>query len=411
MTLSSEIITDFAVIMTIAGLVTFIFHRLRQPLILGYLIAGIIIGPYSPPFSLIGQPDVLNAASDLGVILLLFGIGLAFPLSRLRSLGFRTYLGISLIEIALMFIISFVAGQILDWSLMDRLFLATALASSSTVVIAKVLTEFGKLKETSALIMMGVLVVEDLLVVLILALITSITGNGSSGFPGLAWDVGKILLFIFGTLAIGILIIPRLIDWVAHPERDDHFEHTEHDEVLVLVALGLCFAFSVAANLTGLSAAIGAFLMGVLIASAKSAARVSSLTSHIKDMFGAMFFVSMGALIDISKFRVFLAPALVVTVIMMVGKVIGCGLGTRIFKYDRSTALKVGLGMGQIGEFALIVVKTGQDLNLISSFLFPTIGTAVAITTFLTPYMIRLSYKFNLDRWPWFWRYFSKKKS
>jgi CPA2 family monovalent cation:H+ antiporter-2 len=138
------------------------------------------------------------------------------------------------------------------------------------------------------------------------------------------------------------------------------------------------------------------------MASSQSAGKVGFLTSRIKDMFGAMFFVSMGAFIDITQFREFLIPALIVTVIMMVGKVIGCGLGTKLFGYDYSTSLKVGLGMGQIGEFAFIVAKAGQDLNVISSFLFPTIGVAVGITTFLTPYMIKLSYKTNPDRCPIF---------
>ncbi len=399
MTFASEIITDFAVIMTIAGIVTFIFHKLKQPLILGYLVAGIIIGPYSPPFSLIRRLDVLSAVADLGVILLLFGVGLEFPLAKLRTIGLKVYLGISAIEITLMFIISYTIGHLLHWPLMDSLFLGAALASSSTVVIAKVLTDMGKLKDTSALLMMGILVAEDLIVVLILALITSIVGASSFAFPGLVWTIGKILLFMFGTLAVGILIIPKIIDWVSHPENDKSLEHKEHDEVLLLVALGFCFGLSVVANLMGLSMAIGAFLIGVVISSAKSAGKVAFLTSRIKDMFGAMFFVSMGALIDITGFRVFLIPALIVTAIMMVGKVVGCGLGAKVFRYDISTSFKVGLGMGQIGEFAFIVAKTGQDLNVISSFLFPTIGVAVAITTFFTPYLIRLSYKIDPNQW------------
>ena len=212
MSFSSQVITDFAVIMTIAGLVTLIFHRLRQPLILGYLIAGIIIGPYSPPFSLVSRLEVLNAAADLGVILLLFGIGLEFPISRLRTIGIKVYAGISAIEIALMFIVSYAIGQLLQWPLMDRLFLATALASSSTVVIAKVLAELGKLKDTSALVMMGILIVEDLIVIMLLGFITSIGGTGLFGISGLAWTAGKILLFVFGTLAIGILIIPKIVN-------------------------------------------------------------------------------------------------------------------------------------------------------------------------------------------------------
>jgi len=389
-TFSSEIIADFAVIMTIGALFTFLFYELKQPLILGYLIAGVIIGPYTPPFSLVSRLEVLGAAADLGVILLLFGIGLEFPLARLRKVGFKVPIGVSAIEIALMFLISYGIGWILGWSFMDSLFLGTALASSSTVIIAKVLSDLGKLKDTSALIMMGVLVAEDLFVILILALITAIVGTGSLAFPSLAWTIGKVLLFFFGTLIVGSLVVPRIIDRVAR---------LKHDEVLILIALGLCFGLSVVANMLGLSMAIGAFLSGVLVASAKSAGRVASLSSPIKDMFAAMFFVSMGALIDISQFRVFLIPALVITFMMVVGKMIGCGVGTKAFGYNTSTSLKVGLGMGQIGEFAFIVAKAGQDLNVIGTAVFPTIAIAAAITAFLTPYMIKLSYRINPTQW------------
>lgn len=390
MTFSSEIVADFAVIMTIAAIVTFIFYKLKQPLILGYLIAGIIIGPYTPPFSLVTRLDILGAASDLGMILLLFGIGLEFPLATLRKLGFKVPIGISVIEIALMFLISYGIGWILGWSSMDSLFLGTALASSSTVIIAKVLSDMGKLKEISARVMMGVVVTEDIFVITILAIITSIVASGSSVFPGLGWTVGKILLFIFGTLIVGSLIVPKIIDRIARLGRN---------EVLILIALGLCFGLSVMANLLGLSMATGAFLMGVLVANAKSAGRVASLTSPIKDMFGAMFFVSIGALIDITQFRVFLIPALIVTAIMLVGKTVGCGLGAKVFGYDTNTSLKVGLGMGQIGEFAFIVMKAGHDLGVISPFLFPTVGVAAAITAFTVPYSIKLSYRIDSTQW------------
>lgn len=390
MIFSSQIVADFAVIMTIAAIVYFIFHKLKQPAILGYLVAGVIIGPHTPPFSLISNLDTLATAAELGVILLLFGIGLEFPLTRLRNIGLKVPIGISVIEIALMFLISYGIGWMLGWSFMDSLFLGAALASSSTVVIAKVLTDLGKLKDTSALVMMGVLVAEDILVVLMLALITSIAGAGSLGLPGLAWTISKILLFIFGALIIGSWVVPRIIDRIARLEQN---------EVLILVALGLCFGLAVVANLLGLSMAIGAFLMGVLVANAKSSGKVTTLTSPIKDMFAAMFFVSMGAFIDITQFRVFLVPALIVTAVMMVGKMVGCGLGTKILGYDTPTSLKVGLGMGQIGEFAFIVAKAGQDLNLISPILFPIIGVAAAITAFATPYTIKLSYRIDPTQW------------
>jgi len=397
MPLSYQVIADLAVIMVIAAAVTFIFHKLKQPLILGYLIAGIIIGPYTPPFSLVSRLDVLGATADLGVILLLFAIGLEFPIARLRTIRLKVYAGISAIEIALMFLISYGVGWFLGWSFIDCLFLGAALASSSTVIIAKVLRDMGKLKDISALVMMGVLVAEDLIVIAILAVITSIVGVSSSSFLDISWTLGKVLLFLIGASLIGVMVIPKVIDWVAHTQDDCQ---TEHDEVLLLTALGLCFALSIIGNALGLSMAIGAFLMGVFIAGAKTSARIATLISSIKDMFAAIFFVSMGAFIDVTQFQTFLIPALLVTAIMIAGKVIGCGLGTRLFGYDTSTSIKVGLGMGQIGEFAFIVAKAGQDLNVTSASLFSTIGVAVAITAFVSPYMIRLSYRIDLSRLP-----------
>lgn len=168
-----------------------------------------------------------------------------------------------------------------------------------------------------------------------------------------------------------------------------------NNEVLLLIVLGLAFGLSIVAHLMGFSMAIGAFLMGVITASVKSVEKIMALISPVKDMFAAIFFVSIGALIDITQFRYFMIPALLITGLMIAGKMIGCGVGTKIFGYDTSTSVKVGLGMSQIGEFAFIVMKAGQDTNLISPYLFPTVGVAAAITTFLTPYMIKLSYKIN----------------
>jgi CPA2 family monovalent cation:H+ antiporter-2 len=252
----------------------------------------------------------------------------------------------------------------------------------------------GKLKDISALVMMGILIVEDLIVVTMLALIISMVGSDTSEFNDMTLTLGKIILFIVGAFLIGMLIIPRIIDKVAHPESDD--EKT-HNEVLILVALGLCFTLSIIGNLIGLSLAIGAFLMGVFIASAKSAEKVATLTSPIKIMFAAMFFVSMGALIDITQFQVFLPAALLVTATMVVGKIAGVGIGTRIFGFDKSISLRVGLGMGQIGEFAFIVVNAGQALEVVNPVLFPTIAVSVAITAFLTPYLIKFSYRITPD--------------
>jgi monovalent cation:H+ antiporter-2, CPA2 family len=388
-TFSTSIVSDFAVIMVISAVVFFIFNRLKQPTILGYLIAGVIIGPYTPPFSLVTNLNVLGAVADLGVILLLFAIGLRFPLTKLRSVG-KISIGVAAIEIVVMLLISFGIGWLLKWPLMDSLFLGTALASSSTVIIAKVLGDMGKLESPSTLVMLGVLVVEDLIVVGLLATITSSADSGSLDFSIVGWQIAKILAFVFGSLALGLLIIPRIINKIVK---------IRNNELIILVVLGLCFGLSMVANLMGFSMAIGAFLMGVIIASATSIDKVESLVSPVKDMFAAMFFVSMGALIDISQFRIFLLPALLITALMVFGKMFGCGLGTKIFGKDINTSFKVGLGMSQIGEFAFIVIKAGQDANLISSYLFPIVGVAAAITTFLTPYLIKLSYRVDLTKY------------
>jgi monovalent cation:H+ antiporter-2, CPA2 family len=220
MSSSLDIVRDYAVIMAVAAVITFVFHKLRQPLILGYLIAGIIIGPFTPPFSFVSRLDVLSSAADLGVILLLFGVGLEFPLYRLKRIGLKVYTTISLVEILLMFVISYGIGSLLHWSLMDSLFVGAALASSGTVIIAKVLQDMGKFKDMSALLMMGILVAEDLIVVLMLAIITSVVSVTSSTIPDLAWATGKILLFVFGTLIVGIFIIPKIIDWISRPEKN-----------------------------------------------------------------------------------------------------------------------------------------------------------------------------------------------
>ena len=359
-----SIVADLAIIMTVAGIIVYLFHRLKQPLILGYLIAGIIIGPYTPPFSLLSQPDVFRQTADLGVILLLFGIGLEFPLSRFRSVG-KVSLGVAGIEIAIMMLLSFGVSWLLDWSLIEALFLGTALASSSTTVIAKVLSDLGKIKETSSSIMLGVLVVEDLIVVGLLALITSTISTGSLSPINLSIVVGKTVGFVVGSLALGVFVVPRVVN---------NLLKMGNNEVLLLVILGMVFGLSLLANILGLSMAIGAFLMGVAVANCECADCIHNLISPVKDMFAAIFFVSVGALIDVTQFSIFILPALLITLLMVVGKVLGCGIGTRVMGYDRSTAFRVGLGMSQIGEFAFIVMKAGQDLNVISSVLYSVVG-------------------------------------
>lgn len=385
MNFETQIVTDIAVLMVVASVITIMFYKLKQPIVVGYLIAGIIIGPFTPPFSLVSRIDILSVFAELGVILLLFAIGLEFPMRRLKAVG-RVSFGVAAVEITLMFFISWIIGNALNWSFFDTLFLGAALASSSTTIIAKILSDLGKLKEIPANIMLGVLVVEDVFVVIILAMLQSIAMMGALSFEELLFTVLKVSLFIGGTLAIGRFAIPKMVDRVAKMGSR---------ELLLILMLGLCFSFSIIANLAGFSVAIGAFLIGVVIADSRSAEEVARQTVSLKDMFGAIFFVSMGALMDVTHLGVFWLPALMVTLVMLGGKFIGCSLGTRLFRYSTRTSLKVGLGMAQIGEFAFIVIKVGQDLGVVSPFLLPIIGVAAIITTFMTPYLIRFSYRYQ----------------
>jgi monovalent cation:H+ antiporter-2, CPA2 family len=388
MSFELQVITDLAVVMVIASAVAFIFYKLKQPLIIGYLIAGIIIGPFSPPFSLISNTEFLNVFAEIGVILLLFTIGLEFPIRKLQSLG-RVVIGVSAIEITLMLVISYAVGAFLGWGFYDTLFLGAALASSSTTIIAKVLGDAGKINEISSVIMLGILVVEDVVVVIILAMLQNVAVANTISVVDSLWLIAKLAIFIGGTLIVGGFFLPKAIDRVAR---------TESKELLYISLLGICFAFAILSTQVGFSAAIGAFIIGVVVARARCREEINKQIGPFQLVFGAIFFVSMGALMDISQIATYWFPALVVTLAVLGTKLASCGFGTRLFGYDKKTSLRVGLGMAQIGEFAFIVVKTGQDMGVISNFLLPIIGVATMITAFLTPYLIKFSYKVPKDQ-------------
>jgi monovalent cation:H+ antiporter-2, CPA2 family len=392
MSLEISAITDLAIMMTVAAVVALIFYRLKQPIVVGYLIAGIIIGPYTPPFSLITHIDILNIFAQIGVIFLIFFIGFEFPIRKMQSLG-RVIIGVSAIEITLMLLISWgIGAYLLHWPFYDTIFLGVALASSSTTIIAKVLSEIGKIREISATIMLGILVVEDVVVVIILAMLQNVAVANTLSFTSITLLLVKLVLFIGGTLTVGYFLIPKLIDRVDRvTSREVHNEHNH--ELLYIVMLALCFGFAILANQLGFSVAIGAFLIGVVAARAHVREEINKAIDPLQHVFGAIFFVSMGALMDVTKIPVYWLPALIITLALLGTKLFSCGFGTRLFGYDRQTALKVGLGMAQIGEFAFIVVKVGLDAGVLSDFMLPIIGVAAIITSFMTPYLIKFTFR------------------
>ena len=381
MSFEIQAITDLAVVMVIGSAVAFLFYKLKQPIIIGYLIAGIIISPFT--FGLVSDTAFLSVFAEIGVILLLFTIGLEFPIRKLKAIG-RVVIGVSALEITMMLIVSWAVGTFLNWGFYDTLFLGAALASSSTTIVAKILGDSGKISEISSIVMLGILVVEDVVVVIILAMLQNLVIVHAISVIDLVWLITKLVIFIGGTLIIGGLFIPKAIDRIAR---------TESKELLYVSLLGICFVFAILSTQIGFSAAIGAFLIGVVVARARCREDINLEIGPLQLVFGAIFFISMGALMDVTQITNYWFPALIITLAVFGTKLASCGFGTRLFGYNRTTSWRVGLGMAQVGEFAFIVVKAGQDLGVISSFILPTIGVVTIITSFITPYLIQYSFR------------------
>lgn len=379
MSIGIELVGDLGYLLLVCSAVGALAYILRQPMILGFLVAGILIGPFGP-FGLINDTEMLNSFSDIAIVLLLFGVGLAFPLGKLRAVG-RIGTGIAVIEVLVMLAIGFAVGSAFGWSFYDAMFLAAALSISSTAIIVKVLEDMGKIESTSAILMIGVLVIEDLVAILILSAMHSGIVGGSFGFTEILVTMGEIGLFIGGTIGAGVLVMPRLFSIIAKLERY---------EITIMFALGTAFGLAFLSYQLGFSAATGAFLAGVIIAGSKFSEQISVMISPTREIFTAIFFVTIGALMDLSLISVYWMPVAVITLVTVFGKIGAVYTGMRLFGFEKSFAIGIGLSMAQLGEFSFIVLKTGQDLGVISSALFPIIGMAVALTTFIGPMLVKL---------------------
>ena len=368
-------VTDLAIIMILAGIVTLAFFKIRQPLIIGYLFAGMLIGPLSPlwaPFltdtgtaegaaGLLSDIGALHVFAEIGVILLLFVIGIEFPFAKIRSIG-KVAVGVGTLGLFLTLILVFYVCTMIGLEFMDSLFLAAALSISSTAVIVKVLEEAGKIKRESSILVLGILIVEDVIAVILIASLESIALVGNVSIEGIVAVVVVSIILIVGTFTVGIRTIPKLVDKVAS---------AQNREILLLSVLGVCFGYALLANVVGLSVAIGAFLAGVLIAESKSAEVSKILSSPIKDMFVAIFFVSVGALMDISQLEnyIFIAIALIAVATGM--KFGGNMLGNFIFRQSRSKSLRSAFTLAAPrGEFSIVIIKVGVDAGVVSAFLF-----------------------------------------
>ena len=393
----TSFITDLAFIMIIGAIITLAFFKIKQPLIIGYLFAGMLIGPLSPLWSWIlpesGPPSdvidgvgilsdisALNLFAEIGVILLLFVIGIEFPYAKIKSIG-RVAIGVGTIGLFSTLGVLFYTSTALGLQFMDALFISAALSISSTAIIVKILEDTGKIKKESSILVLGVLIVEDVIAVILISSLQSIALVGTISVESVVVVILVATGLIVGTFTIGIRVIPPLIDRVAA---------AEHREILLLSVLGLCFGYALLANIVGLSVAIGAFLAGVLVADSKSAEVAKLLSSPIKDMFVAIFFISVGALMDVSQLEnyIFIAIALIAVAIGM--KFGGNMIGNLIFRQKRVKSLRSAFTLAAPrGEFSIVIIKTGVDIGAVSSFLFPLVGIISIVTAFISPFLVK----------------------
>jgi CPA2 family monovalent cation:H+ antiporter-2 len=370
---------DLATVMLIAGGVTVLFHRLRQPVVLGYIIAGVIIGPHTPPYLLVHDQGTIHVLAEIGVVFLMFSLGLEFSLRKLRQVGATAFIA-ALLEIATLLAVGYGIGRAFGWSLMDSLFLGALISISSTTIIIKALAELGKMKEGFAQIIFGILIVEDLLGILLIALLSGIAMTGTLAPLEVLEAAGRLAVFLVVALVLGLLLVPRLLRYVAG---------FHSDEMLLVTVLALCFGGSLLAVKLGYSVALGAFTIGAVIAESRDLGRIEHLTAPIRDMFAAVFFVAIGLLIDPKLLLEYAVPISIITVVVVLGKVTTCTAGTLLAGHDTRTSLLVGMGLAQIGEFSFIIASLGETLRVTSAFLYPVAVAVSAVTTLLTPYLIR----------------------
>ncbi len=372
---------DLAIVMIVAAIVTVLFRQFKQPVVLGYILAGVIIGPHTPPYQLIDDEDTIKTLSELGVIFLMFSLGLEFSLRKLRAVGATAFIAATL-EIFLMVWVGYELGRLFGWKQMDCIFLGAILSISSTTIIIKALEELGKTKEKFAGLIFGILVVEDILAIIMIALLSGFATTGSLAVQDIWRTVLQLSAFLGVLLVGGLIAVPRLLNYVAG---------FKSNEMLLVTVVGLCFGVSLLAVKLGYSVALGAFLIGAIVAEARQIAKIEALTHPVRDLFSAVFFVSIGLLIDPRVLVQYAGPILVITAAVVLGKVLTCALGTFIAGHNQRTSLRVGMGLAQIGEFSFIIAALGLSLNVTSGFLYPIAVAVSALTTLCTPYLLRAS--------------------
>ena len=390
------LIKDLALILGAAGIITIFFKKLKQPVVLGYIIAGLLVGPNFKLFPTIGDVEGIKIWAEIGVVFLLFALGLEFSFKKLVKVGGSAAItGIT--ELSFMMMLGYGMGQVLGWSNMDSMFLGGIIAISSTTIIFRAFDELGlKTKQFSSLVI-GVLVIEDLVAILLMVLLSTVAVSQQFEGTQMFLSIGKLLFFLCLWFLMGIFLLPTFFKKVSR---------FLNIETLLVLSLALCLGMVVLADQVGFSAALGAFIMGSILAETTQAHKIEHLITSVKDLFGAIFFVSVGMLIDPQILVEYAVPVLILTLSVILGKTIFVASGALLAGRPLKQAVQAGTSMSQIGEFSFIIATLGVSLNVTSSYLYPIAVGVSVITTFTTPYMIKLAeplYQFLLKVLPEKW--------
>lgn len=374
-------INDLALILIVASTVTLLFKKLKQPLVLGYIMAGFIVSPHMPyTMSVMDTVDIKTWA-DIGVMFLLFSLGLDFSFKKILKMGITPVITTLTIIFAMM-TLGIVVGHAFDWKRMDCIFLGGMLAMSSTTIIYKAFTDMGLRQQKFAQPVMSVLILEDILAIVMMVMLSAIASGNNPDGGEMIGSVMKIGFFLVLWFVVGIFAVP----WFLRSTRK-----LINNETLLIVSLGLCCLMAVVSTKVGFSSAFGAFVMGSILAETIEAAKIEKLVAPVKDLFGAVFFVSVGMLVDPNIIVEYAVPIAVLVLTILLGQSIFGTFGFLIGGQSLKSAMRCGFSMAQIGEFSFIIASLGLSLHVTGEFLYPVVVAVSVITTFLTPYMIRLS--------------------
>ena len=375
------LINDLAYILVSAGIVTLIFKRLKQPLVLGYIVAGFLVSPHMPYTASVLDTENVHLWADIGVMFLLFSLGLDFSFKKILKMGASPIIS-TITIIFCMSVLGLLVGHIFDWPKMDCIFLGGMLAMSSTTIIYKAFDDLGLRQQQFAGLVMSVLILEDILAIVMMVMLSAIASGSNPDGEQMLGSLVKIAFFLVLWLVVGIFAIPLFLRRV---------RKLINDEVMLIVALGMCCAMAVFSTKVGFSSAFGAFIMGSILAETVEAEHIEKLVEPVKNLFGAIFFVSVGMLVDPNIIMEYALPIMALVLTILVGQGIFGSISFMLGGESLKSAMRCGFSMAQIGEFSFIIASLGLSLGVISDFLYPVVVAVSVITTFLTPYMIRLA--------------------